>query len=263
MEFSLIPRNADGERINHCDAPVSAAVKRVEASSAVPGALRGGNAGEGEPIKVNLTCSVDLHATYTLYIDPGVADGTYLLSAWMGGEDVLHSPLAFSVRPGVSAKSSVLSGPGLKGAIAGVAADVYLKLMMHSGVAAHDCREPVYLVAVEQRIAAPPPALQGNTSALHKSYGGEVEQCSGGTYHLTYTVTAAGNYSVSVLIGKHRDLVGSEAVDVEVVPGRLSSQHCGVVGDKLGSGVFLFGSLCRFECGPPPPLTSTAHFVLL
>ena len=204
-------------------------------------------------LQVEIECDVETHATYTLTIDAGIADGSYLLYAKMGGRDVMHVPLAFTVRPGVSAKNSKLSGPGLIGAVAGIAADVYLELVMHNGLAATDCSTPVYLIAVEKKLVSSTenvqqdvPVRNASGVALHKSYSGELEQCSGGMYHLKYTVMEAGNYSVSVLIGKHRNLVGGGALDVEVVPGRLSSQHCGVVGDKLGSGSFVFGSTCRF-----------------
>lgn len=43
LEFSLIPRNAAGERIDHCDAPVDAYVRHVSASGAkstAPGSAR-------------------------------------------------------------------------------------------------------------------------------------------------------------------------------------------------------------------------------
>jgi hypothetical protein len=49
LEFSLIPRNAAGERIDNCDAPVAAFVRRVAASGAKSsgpgGARRSGSRG--------------------------------------------------------------------------------------------------------------------------------------------------------------------------------------------------------------------------
>lgn len=48
------------------------------------------------------------------------------------------------------------------------------------------------------------------------------------------------------VIGKHKELVDGTPLEVEVFPGALSSQHCGIVGNSLGSGTLLYGGFCRF-----------------
>lgn len=116
---------------------------------------------------MSIVCAVETHATYTLTIEAGIADGSYLLFAKMGGRDVMHVPLAFVVQPGVSAKNSNLSGPGLKSAVAGVGADVYLELVMHNGAPATDCSNPVYLIAVEKRFSSSAEAVQVHLEHIH------------------------------------------------------------------------------------------------
>ena len=78
-------------------------------------------------------------------------------------------------------------------------------------------------------------------------FTGELVSCSAGEYHFTYTLAQSGNYSLSVMVGKDKALVGGKAVMIEALPGALSSQHCGVMGKRLGSGTLLYGASSRFS----------------
>ena len=180
------------------------------------------------------------------------------------------SPLALTVRPGVSPKNCQLSGDGTHEAHVGQAAEVVLRMMMHNNVSALDCRESAALILVLNRkgtgvsdAAASPsqsaksaPGHSANASAVggegpgdeagqqdgdgasgRTVFAGELESCSAGEYHFTYTLTEAGIYSLSVLVGKDKALVGGKPLMVEALPGALSSQHCGVVGKRIGSGI--------------------------
>ena len=78
-------------------------------------------------------------------------------------------------------------------------------------------------------------------------FTGELVSCAAGEYHFTYTLQEAGNYSLSVMVGKDKLLVGGKPLIIEALPGPLSSQHCGVVGKRLGTGTLLYGSSATFS----------------
>ena len=78
-------------------------------------------------------------------------------------------------------------------------------------------------------------------------FTGELVSCAAGEYHFTYTLQEAGNYTLSVMVGKDKMLVGGRPLGIEALPGALSSQHCGVVGMRLGSGTLLYGSSATFS----------------
>ena len=81
---------------------------------------------------------------------------------------------------------------------------------------------------------------------LRTVFTGELVSCSAGEYHFTYMLAQSGNYSLSVMVGKDKALVGGKAVMIEALPGALSSQHCGVMGKRLGSGTLLYGASSRY-----------------
>jgi len=258
LQFSIVTKNYLGARTNSCDATVSAV-------------LRG-----GRDVKANVTCARSSSGSnYFISITSAVEDGVWNLYGLMDGFNVHKSPLTVNIRPGVSAKHSYLTGNGIDEVMAGKSADVVLHLMMHNNTPATDCREPALLVLVENWHSADdeseeegggsPGNVAGNASSGHnrrmgrsdegdsngqaevrRSILGELVSCEAGVYHFTYTVTAAGNYSLSVLVGKYKDLVYDRALLIEVLPGELSSQHCGVVAGKLGSGTMLYGSSVTF-----------------
>jgi len=135
-----------------------------------------------------------------------------------------------------------------------------------------DCREPAVLVLVlhqegggkakmEQAEAAsadqvvPIANHSASEAGEHDGQGpdartvftGELVSCAAGEYHFTYTLQEAGNYSLSVMVGKDKLLVGGKPLIIEALPGPLSSQHCGVVGKRLGTGTLLYGSSATFS----------------
>lgn len=221
------------------------------------------------PSPADVAAQVECHlgssgSAYRVWIVDEVEDGNWLLYVKMDGRPVVFSPMAVTIRPGVSAKESVLSGPGLRRAVAGVPADVFLSLRMQNDVPALDCREAAMLVLVEtwasSDVAEDEPGHRRADSAeadsdavssaapSHRSLTGELVTCSKGEYHFSYTATAAGNYSLSVLIGRQKRLVGGGDFNVVVVPGLLSPQHCEVEGGMLGLGAALpYGATVRFR----------------
>ena len=58
-------------------------------------------------------------------------------------------------------------------------------------------------------------------------------------------IQESGNYSLSVLVGKDKEVVGGRPLTIEALPGALSSQQCGLVGKKLGQGSSCMCSMGR------------------
>ena len=255
LEFGIVTRNFRGQRTNSCEPVVEGVLQ--------PARKRIG------PSPADVAAQVECHlgssgSAYRVWIVDEVEDGNWLLYVKMDGRPVVFSPMAVTIRPGVSAKESVLSGPGLRRAVAGVPADVFLSLRMQNDVPALDCREAAMLVLVEtwasSDVAEDEPGHRRADSAeadsdavssaapSHRSLTGELVTCSKGEYHFSYTATAAGNYSLSVLIGRQKRLVGGGDFNVVVVPGLLSPQHCEVEGGMLGLGAALpYGATVRFR----------------
>ena len=77
-------------------------------------------------------------------------------------------------------------------------------------------------------------------------FAGELLSCSAGEYHFAYTLQEAGNYSLSVLVGKNESIVGGKPLLIEALPGALSGQYCGLVGEMIGTGTLLYGSSVTF-----------------
>jgi len=82
----------------------------------------------------------------------------------------------------------------------------------------------------------------GQPEAARTVFTGELVSCAAGEYHFTYMVAQAGSYRLSVLVGRDKELVGHMPLIIQALPGALSSQHCGLVGKRVGTGTLLYGS---------------------
>ena len=110
LEFGVVARNFHAQRTNSCEPVVEGVLQ-----------YRGWRADSPPPdVAAQVECQRGpAGAAYRLWIGSEVEDGSWLLSVRMDGHPVASSPLPVTVRPGVSAKLSVLSGPGLRRAVAG------------------------------------------------------------------------------------------------------------------------------------------------
>lgn len=140
--FTLMPRNFKWQHTNSCDVDVTGLL--VQGEQHLTGTEQG--------VRAAVTCQKQARgAYYLLAVDEKVPDGAWQMVVMMQGRHVDNSPLLLTIRPLVSASMSELSGEGVSEAMAGQAASVSLRLVMHTGQQAADCRESATLVLVEQK----------------------------------------------------------------------------------------------------------------
>jgi len=284
LRFSVVAKNFLSHRVPSCAAQVSGWLTRLP-NAAGDGDVMG--RAQATRIAAQVTCdNTTGSSVYMLGIEEIVSDGKWQMSALMDQHPILHSPLVLTIRPGVSAKRSNISGDGTVEAHVGQPAEVVLRLRMHNHLPAVDCREPAVLVLALQQegagTAQAPKKMQaassieevssGNVSMIEDDdvvedddmaehdlqpteqqqdgqpeaartvFTGELVSCAAGEYHFTYMVAQAGSYRLSVLVGRDKELVGHMPLIIQALPGALSSQHCGLVGKRVGTGTLLYGS---------------------
>ena len=123
LHFSIVAKNFLAHRVLSCGAHVAGWLHApdvdVEEGMARPSV-------NGLALPAVVRCdNTSGSAIYTLTIERVVTDGKWLMSAFMDDHRVLHSPLALTVRPGVSIWSN-LTGDGTREAHVGQAAEVIL-----------------------------------------------------------------------------------------------------------------------------------------
>ena len=166
LHFSIVAKNFLAHRVPSCGAHVAAWLHAPDVD-VQEGMARPSVNGLALPAVVRCD-NTSGSAIYTLTIERVVSDGKWLMSAFMDDHRVLHSPLALTVRPGVSIWSN-LTGDGTREAHVGQAAEVILRLIMHNGKPAVDCREPAVLVLVLLEEEAAEPSTLGSACA-HRLY---------------------------------------------------------------------------------------------